>query len=149
VAEFALCMVVLAFSPVTDKHRAEGPGAFMKRASSTMAVFFILGLISTAGRGASRAAAAFGALMTLVLMISQRSIFTVLATKFGPGVGEGTDEDEGQADENDDDDVAKGGKFGGPLGADGDSDDVPDTGSRPTTLTPLFPSGIGVGAGIR
>src|SRR3990172_2168317 len=63
-AEFTLCMVVLAFSPVTDAKKTERPGAFMKRASATMGVFLILGLISTAGRGASRAAAAFGALMT-------------------------------------------------------------------------------------
>lgn len=88
VAEFIVCMVVLAFSPITDKHREESPGAFMKRASATMGVFLILGLISTGGRGASRAAAGFGGLMTLVLLISQRSIFTVLATKFGKGVGE-------------------------------------------------------------
>jgi hypothetical protein len=86
VAEFTACMAVLAFSPLTKT--TEKPQAFMKRASATMGVFFVLALIATAGRGASRAAAGFGGLVTLVLLISQRSIFTVLTKKMGAGVGE-------------------------------------------------------------
>lgn len=144
VAEFTLCMVVLAFSPVTDKHKAEKPGAFMKRASATMGVFFVLGLISTAGRGASRAAAGFGGLMTLTLLISQRSIFAVLAGKMAPGVGEGQSvEDAGEG-------VAE--IIGDVAGQLGDDQGVPDPGSRPTPntgVTPLFPIGIGQGAGFR
>lgn len=93
VAEFTLCMVVLAFSPLTKT--SEKPGAFMKRASATMGVFFILGLVATAGRGASRAAAGFGGLVALVLLISQRSIFTVLTKKMGAGVGEDDYDSEG------------------------------------------------------
>lgn len=146
VAEFMLCMVVLAFSPVTDKHKSEKPGAFMKRASATMGVFFLLGLISTAGRGAGKAAAAFGGLMTLVLLISSRSVFTVLARKFGPGVGEGSSvEDAGEGVADIIGDVAD--QLGG-----GDDQGVPDPGTRPTPntgLTPLFPGGIGQGAGMR
>lgn len=95
VAEFTVCMVVLAFSPLTDKNRGEKPGAFMKRASATMGVFFILGIIATGGRGASKAAAGFGGLVTLVLLISQRSIFTVLTSKLGKGVGEDDPDSEG------------------------------------------------------
>ncbi len=83
VAEFALCMVLVALSPVTDAKRNETPGAWIKRASAIMIVFFVLGLISTGGRGAGRAAAGFGGLVTLGLAISSRSIFTVLGQKVG------------------------------------------------------------------
>lgn len=112
VAEFTLCMVVLAFSPLTDKHREEKPGAFMKRASATMGVFFILGLIATAGRGPARAAAGFGGLVALVLLISQRSIFTVLTTKLGKDVGEDDPDLEGAPD----DDPSTGGVVGRSVG---------------------------------
>jgi hypothetical protein len=90
-AEFCACMVVLGFSPLTGK--APTAGAWMKRGSAIMGVFFVLGLVATAGRGASRAAAGFGALVTLVLLISDRSIFVTLAKKFGKGVGEDSDDD--------------------------------------------------------
>lgn len=143
VAEFTLCMVVLAFSPLTDKHKSEKPGAFMKRASATMGVFFILGLIATGGRGASRAAASFGGLVALVLLISQRSIFTLLTAKLGKGVGE-TDEDlEGWED--------AGREVGEIITdiADDYGQGVPDPGSRPTPdLTPLPPRGPGGNGGI-
>lgn len=89
-AEFAACMVILAFSPLTGS--MPSAGAFMKRASATMGLFFLLGLLATAGRGASRAAAAFGGLITLVLLISDRSIFVALAKKLGKGVGESADD---------------------------------------------------------
>lgn len=88
VAEFVLCMVVLAFSPLTGK--SPSAPAFMKRGSAIIGLFFLLGLTSTAGRGASRAAAGFGGLVTLVLLISDRSIFTKLAGKMAPGIGEDT-----------------------------------------------------------
>lgn len=94
VAEFAVCMVVLALSPVTDRKRTEGPAAFMKRASAVMAVFFVLGLIASGGRGAARAAAGFGGLVTLTLLISSRSVFVVLAGKVGTSAGEDQDDPE-------------------------------------------------------
>lgn len=99
VAEFILCMVVLGFSPLADKNKQGTPAGFMKRGSAIMGVFFVLGLISTAGRGAARTSAAFGGLVTLVLLISSRSIFTVLATKLAPGVGETDDPDLEDLDE--------------------------------------------------
>lgn len=92
VAEFAACMAVLAFSPLTDRHAEESPAAFMKRASAVMGVFFVLGLIASGGRGASRAAAGFGALVTVALLVSQRSLFVVLARKVGTGAGEKPEE---------------------------------------------------------
>lgn len=133
VAEFTLCMAVLAFSPLTDKHKAERPGAFMKRASATMAVFFVLALIATAGRGASRAAAGFGGLVALVLLISQRSIFTVLTAKMAPGVGDDDPGSEGW------DDVREG--LGEAI------EDISERGAE-SLLVPLPPSGP-LGNGIR
>lgn len=98
VAEFALCLVLVALSPVTDAKRTESPAAWMKRASAVMAAFFVLGLVSTAGRGAGRAAAGFGGLITLGLAISSRSIFTVLAGKIGTSAGESSGDGEGSID---------------------------------------------------
>jgi hypothetical protein len=126
VAEFTACMAVLAFSPLTKTD--ERPQAFMKRASATMGVFFILALIATAGRGASRAAAGFGGLVTLVLLISQRSIFTVLAKKMGAGVGESG----GVLDEDALPDIAD------------TIDDIGDDLNQITPLPPLGPVGNGV-----
>lgn len=97
VAEFALCMVIVALSPVTDRKRGESPAAFMKRASAVMAVFFVLGLIASGGRGAGRAAAGFGGLVTLTLAISSRSLFVVLAGKVGTSAGE--DQDDAHTDD--------------------------------------------------
>lgn len=88
IAEFVLCMVVLAFSPLAKRESTDNPVSFMKRGSAIMGVFFVLGLLTTAGRGAARAAAAFGGIVTLVLLISSRSIFAVLADKLAPGTGE-------------------------------------------------------------
>lgn len=141
VAEFTLCLALLAFSPLTDKHKAERPGAFMKRASATMGVFFILGLVATGGRGASRAAAGFGGLVTLVLAISQRSILTVLTAKLNRGVGEDDPDDEGEYTLDPALDIPGpiGGVIGGVLGGDYDDDKVPDTGLPPTPLPQLFP----------
>jgi hypothetical protein len=83
VAEFAVCMVVAGLSPLTDQKRGDGPGAFMRRMTALMGVFFILGLVSTAGRGAAKAAAAFGGLVTLGLLVSERNLFVKLAGAFG------------------------------------------------------------------
>lgn len=94
IAEFILCMVVLAFSPLAKRESTDTPVSFMKRGSAIMGVFFVLGLLTTAGRGAARTAAAFGGLVTLVLLISSRSVFSVLADKLAPGVGESDDFDQ-------------------------------------------------------
>lgn len=142
VAEFVLCMVVLAFSPLAGK--SPNAAAFMKRGSAIIGLFFLLGLTSTAGRGAARASAGLGGLVTLVLLISDRSVFTKLAGKFQPGVGEeigdlgGLDaQDEFDSDED-----------GVP-----DTSEVPDPGVTPVPnstgqLTPLLPAGP-LGNGIR
>lgn len=112
-AEFCLCMVILAFSPLTGTQPT--PGAFMKRGSAIMALFFVLGLVATAGRGAARAASGFGGLIALVLLISDRSIFVTLAKKFGKGVGE-EEQSDGLDAEPDDGDAASNDLPGDALG---------------------------------
>lgn len=81
-AEFVICVAILALSPLTDKHKTEGPQAFLRRGAAICALFFILGLISSGGRGATKVAAGFGGLVTLTLLVSSRDVFAVLAKKF-------------------------------------------------------------------
>jgi hypothetical protein len=80
IAEFIVCVMLLGLSPLAKGSGEMGPTRFMKRGSATCAFFIILGLISSAGRGAARAAAMFGALVTLVLLVDQREAFGKLAT---------------------------------------------------------------------
>lgn len=83
IAEFVVCVVILALSPLTDKHRTDGPAAFMRRGSALCGLFLILALASTGGRGAAKVAAGFGALVTVSLIVSSRDIFVTLAQKLG------------------------------------------------------------------
>jgi hypothetical protein len=82
VLEFVLSIVILAFGPLTDRHKDEGPGEFMKRGSALCALFLILGLIGAGGPKAAKVAAGFGGIVCVSLLVSNRSIFTVIAKKF-------------------------------------------------------------------
>lgn len=82
VIEFAVCIVIAALSPLTDRRKEEPPGVFMKRMTAIMALFFILGLISSAGRGGARFAAGLGGLVAVGLVVSERDLFTKLAGVF-------------------------------------------------------------------
>ncbi len=110
IAEFIVCVMLLGLSPLAVGRHEVGPVRFMKRGSATCALFVILGLISSGGRGAAKAAAAFGGLVTLVLLIDQRSAFGKLASilnasdddearKSSLGPDESTDSDEGDVAE--------------------------------------------------
>lgn len=79
IAEFIVCVMLLGLSPLAKPPGSMGPIRFMKRGSATCAFFIILGLLSTAGKGAAKAAATFGALVTLVLLVDQREAFGKLA----------------------------------------------------------------------
>lgn len=83
VAEFVVCIIILALSPLSAP---EGdpvkPGAWMKKGSAMCGLFLLLGLLASAGRGAAKVASAFGGLVVLVLLVDQRSLFTVLARTF-------------------------------------------------------------------
>jgi hypothetical protein len=79
IAEFIICVILLGLSPLAKGVDEMGPVRFMKRGSATCAFFVILGLISSAGKGAAKATAMFGALVTLVLLVDQREAFGKLA----------------------------------------------------------------------
>lgn len=82
VAEFVICILILALSPLASKANEVTPRAWIKRGSAMCGVFLLLGLVSSVGPKTARAAVAFGALVTLVLLVDQRSIFAVLADRF-------------------------------------------------------------------
>lgn len=108
IAEFLICLVLLAFSPLAKKPGEMGPVRFMKRGTATAALFVVLGLVSSAGAGAAKASAAFGGLVTLVLLVDQREAFGKLseiltdpddeAEDAQSSLGPPTDEDTGGAD---------------------------------------------------
>jgi hypothetical protein len=80
IAEFIVCILLLGLSPLAKGSGEMGPVRFMKRGTATCAFFVILGLVSSAGKGAAKAASMFGALVTLVLLVDQREAFGKLAT---------------------------------------------------------------------
>ncbi len=99
VAEFALCAVIVALSPLTDEKKDEKPGHWMKRMTAVMALFFLLGLISAAGTGAARVAAGFGGIVTVALAVGERNLFTKIGEIFksdkdSPAQGTGPNVDE-------------------------------------------------------
>ena len=79
IAEFIVCMLLLGLSPLAKGPGEMGPVRFMKRGTATAAFFVILGLVSSAGAGAAKAAAMFGGLVTLVLLVDQREAFGKMA----------------------------------------------------------------------
>lgn len=96
VLEFVLSIVILAFGPLTDRHKTEGPGEFMKRGSALCALFLILALIGAGGPRAARVAAGFGGIVCVSLLVSNRSIFTVIAKRFNaPAAGPAGPPDDG------------------------------------------------------
>lgn len=85
VAEFIVCIVILALSPITKTEDVsrKAAAAWMKKGSAMCGLFLILGMVSGAGPKAAKAAAGMGGIITLALLIDQRSIFGVIAKKFG------------------------------------------------------------------
>ena len=87
VAEFMICMIVIALSPLTDKRKQELPVVHLRRLSAVMAVFLILGLVSAMGRGAGKVAAGFGGLVTVAIVMSDRDLFMKIGDLFGGRTG--------------------------------------------------------------
>lgn len=81
VAEYILCMIILAFSPLTDKHGGDGAVKWMKRGTAMSVVFLLLGIISSGGPRAEKVAAAAGGLITVALAMNDRDIFATMATR--------------------------------------------------------------------
>lgn len=90
VAEFMICMTILLLSPMVDKGGNVTTAKFMKKASATAAVFIILGFIGSAGDTARKAATGLGMLMTLTVLLNERSVFGQLVKAVsGSGVSVG------------------------------------------------------------
>jgi hypothetical protein len=80
VAEFIVCMILLALSPMSsDKEIA--PKDWMKRGSAMCALFLVLGLVSHGSAAVAKVCAAFGGIVTVALLVDQRSVFAVIAEK--------------------------------------------------------------------
>jgi lysylphosphatidylglycerol synthetase-like protein (DUF2156 family) len=90
VMEFAICIVIVALSPLTDAKKDEPPPAVMKRFSAVVALFFVLGMVASMGRGAANAAAGLGGVVTVALLVSRRDLLAKLADIFAaPSSGTG------------------------------------------------------------
>lgn len=81
VAEFLLCIIVLALHPLSNPEGETNAREWMKRGTAMCGVFILLGMVSSIGPKAGKAAAALGGLLTVVLVVDQRGIFGVLASK--------------------------------------------------------------------
>lgn len=82
VAEFAVCIVIAALGPMTGKHADEHPSRWMKQMAAIMGLFFVLGLIASASRGAARFSVGVGGLVALGLAITEREVFTTVTKIF-------------------------------------------------------------------
>lgn len=82
IMEFVVCMVIVSMHPLVEPE--EGAGPFMKRGTAISLLFFILGLIGAVGPKASKVSGGIGALVTVGLLIDQRSVFGVMVDKFKP-----------------------------------------------------------------
>lgn len=81
-AEFILCLVIVALSPLTDTELRDKPGAWMKRMTALMALFLVLSMVGSAGRGAAKVSAGLGGVVALVLLVSDRDLLVKLAKIF-------------------------------------------------------------------
>jgi len=95
-AEWLLCLVILALSPLAHDEDTD-VRKWMRQASALCGVFLLLGLVSAVGPRTGRACGYLGGLITLVLLIDQRSIFTAISKAVrtpgdGADLGEGADD---------------------------------------------------------
>jgi hypothetical protein len=118
VAEFVLCALIASLMPIVNT--SMGAKDFMKRETAIAALFLVLGLVSTGGRGPAKVAVAFGGLVTLVLLVNDRDLFTYVARALSKTTGDSGGTDTGKAS---------------PAPA-----NPPDAGQPPTPF-PVFPGG--------
>jgi hypothetical protein len=83
VAEFLACILLVTFGPLADARRGESPSTWIKRSSSIFGVFFVLGLISTGGKSAAKAAAGFGGIVAVAMLVTNRGEFTAIGKSVG------------------------------------------------------------------
>lgn len=83
VAEFVVCMAVLILTPLVNKGADVTVSKFMKKASATAGVFVVLGFVSAIGDTPRKAAQGIGFLVTLTVLINERSVFGQLVQAVG------------------------------------------------------------------
>jgi hypothetical protein len=81
VAEFVICIIVLAFTPLTATEPIAAKD-WMKRGTAMCGLFLVLGLMGAGSAAMARVSAAFGGLVTVALLVDQRSIFVKIAERF-------------------------------------------------------------------
>lgn len=88
IAEFLIVIITIGLSPLgrddTDDDDHKAAGDWVRKASAACALWIVLGLIASVGPRSSKAAAGFGGLVALVLLIDQRSVWTKLAEVLDP-----------------------------------------------------------------
>lgn len=89
VAEFVACMVLIAITPLVTA--TVDTVAWLKRGAACSGLFLVLALVGTGGPRASRIAAAFGGLVTLGLLITDRAVFGQIVALLGGGQAADTD----------------------------------------------------------
>ena len=87
VAELVVCMALLILSPLIAKGGDITAAKFMKKGSATLGVFVVLGIISTTGQTGRKVASGLGMLMTLTVLLNERSVFATITEMVS---GEGT-----------------------------------------------------------
>lgn len=75
VAEFVVCMIILALSPMSQKHGSDNGFKWMQRGGAVSLLFLIFGLIATLSDRAGRVAAAMGLTVTVGLLVSDADVF--------------------------------------------------------------------------
>jgi len=78
VAEFLICMVLVTIGPLAESRRGESSGTWLKRASSIFGIYFVLGLISTGGQAAAKAAAGFGGVVAVAMLVTNRDAIVTI-----------------------------------------------------------------------
>jgi hypothetical protein len=115
VMEFVICIIILGLFPLTKGEDDKlSPGAWMKKGSAVCSLFLLLGLLSSGGKTAAKVATAFGGIVTLTLLVNERTIFVRIAELFNKTNSE--DEDPAEGDPEVDEDSAGAGGVGVGVG---------------------------------
>lgn len=75
VAEFVVCTIILALSPLSAKHKDDDVVKWMVRGGAISLVFLVLGLVATISDKAGRVAAAMGLTIMVGLLVSDADVF--------------------------------------------------------------------------
>jgi hypothetical protein len=87
VAEFAISIVIVALAPMSADRRNEPAARMMRQATAVIGLYFLLGLLASAGRGPAKAAVGLGGLVTLTLAVTERNVFLTIAQALGSKSG--------------------------------------------------------------